>query len=93
MKKSKEELKNTINGLEIDDDTKISLLEDIEDSMDVQSDETVDKATYDALETDYKSLKQKYKDRFLSKEETNEDGDKKEDDEPAEEEVIDIKEI
>lgn len=95
MKMTKEELKNKINGLEIDDDTKIGLLEDVEDSMDVSVEgESVDKATYDTLKSDYDALKQKYKERFLSKEETKDDKeDKKDDEEVKENEVIDVKEI
>lgn len=91
---TKEELKNRINGLEIDDDTKISLLEDIEDSMEIQAEdsETVDKATYDTLKTDYDALKQKYKERFLTKtEETKTEDESAETDES--EEVVDVKEI
>lgn len=94
MKKTKEELKTTINELEIDDDTKISLLEDIEDSVDVASEgETVDKATYETLKTDYDALKVKYKERFLSKSEEPKDEEPKDEEELEEEKVIDVKEI
>lgn len=95
MKVTKEELKNKINDLNIDDDTKISLLEDIEDSMDVATDTTdmVDKATYDALQSDYDALKQKYKDRFLTKEDNKNTDENKDVEEVKEDEVIDVKEI
>ena len=95
MKVTKDELKKKINDLNIDDDTKISLLEDIEDSMDVATDTTdmVDKATYDALQSDYDSLKQKYKDRFLTKEDEKNTDENKDVEEVKEDEVIDVKEI
>lgn len=67
MKLSKEELKKKIDEKISDDDLKIELLEDIEDSIDVSEDETekVEKTTYDELETKYKDLQEKYKQRFL----------------------------
>lgn len=93
MKLSKEELKKKIDEVIQDDETKISLLEDIEDSMEV-SDETekVEKTAYDEVVTKYEELKEKYKERFLKGEEVE----KTEDEEPEEteeKEVIDVKEI
>ena len=66
MKLSKEDLKKKITEVVEDEDTQISLLEDIEDSF-VEPDEvdTVEKTTYDELETKYKDLQEKYKQRFL----------------------------
>lgn len=92
---TKEEMKNRINGLEIDDDTKISLLEDIEDSMDTQAEnsETVDKATYDSLQADYDALKQKYKERFLTKTEETKTEDESAETDESDENVVDVKEI
>lgn len=93
MKLSKEELKVKINDLGIDDEMKISLLEDIEDSMDVAEDnsEKVDKTAYDELEIKYKELVEKYKERFLKGEEAPEE--EKDEEELKEEEIIDVKEI
>lgn len=92
MKLSKEELKKRIDEVIEDDDLKISLLEDIEDSVDVSEEgEKVDKSAYDELEAKYNELKEKYKDRFLKGEEKEE---KEEDiEEVKEEEVIDVQEI
>ena len=93
MKLSKEELKKKIDEVITDDDVKISLLEDIEDSIDVSEDtEKVEKSAYDEVVAKYEELKKKYKDRFLSGDEKVTE--EKEDEEEIEEkEVIDIKEI
>lgn len=96
MKLSKEELKKRIDEVIEDDDVKISLLEDIEDSVDVEDEtEKVDKAAYDEVVTKYEELKTKYKERFLKGDDKEDDKeDKKEyDEELEEEEVVDIKEI
>lgn len=94
MKLSKEELKKKIDEKISDDDLKIELLEDIEDSIDVSEDETekVEKTAYDELEIKYNDLKAKYKERFLKGEEVKED-EKEDGEELKEEEVIDVKEI
>ena len=103
MKLSKEELKKKIDEKIEDEDLKIELLEDIEDSF---NDEAIKEfeARYQAEKADLEAqianekayimdLKARYKERFLSKEET-ENEDKKEDIEELEEkEVIDVKEI
>jgi len=82
-----------------DDDVLIELMEDISDSVvenETESEEiTKLKADNEKLAADYADLKERYKNRFLSsevevKEETEE---KKEDGEPEEKEVIDVKEI
>ena len=96
MKLSKEDLKKKITEVVGDEDTQISLLEDIEDSF-VEPDEvdTVEKTTYDELETKYKDLQEKYKQRFLKGDDKKEAEEKKDevDEELEEKEVIDIKEI
>ena len=96
MKLSKEELKNKIDEVVENEDIKISLLEDVEDSFEVVQEDTtekVDKTVYDEVVAERDEIKRKYKERFLSKEET-ENEDKKEDVEELEEkEVIDVKEI
>lgn len=95
LKLSKEELKKKIDEVIENDDLKISLLEDIEDSIDVQDDvEKVEKSAYDELEVKYEELKTKYKDRFLESDEKKEDVEEKEENEELkEEEVIDVQEI
>jgi hypothetical protein len=96
MKLSKEDLKKKITEVVGDEDTQISLLEDIEDSF-VEPDEvdTVEKTTYDELETKYKDLQEKYKQRFLKGDDKKDAEEKKDevDEELEEKEVIDIKEI
>ena len=96
MKLSKEDLKKKITEVVGDEDTQISLLEDIEDSF-VEPDEvdTVEKTTYDELETKYKDLQEKYKQRFLKGDDKKDAEEKKDevDEELEEKEVIDVKEI
>lgn len=93
MKLSKEELKKKIDEVIEDDDLKISLLEDIEDSVDVQDEtEKVDKSAYDQLKTEYDELKEKYKNRFLTSDEVKEEV-TEEDVGEEKEEVIDVEEI
>lgn len=95
MKLSKEELKQKVNEIISDDNVKISLLEDIEDSVEIPTEidesEKVEKSAYDDLEVKYSELMEKYKDRFLKGDESE----VKEDDikELKEQEVIDVKEI
>lgn len=95
MKLSKEELSAKINELDIDEDVKISLLEDIADSVDVET-EPQENGELEELKIKYESLRERYKERFLKgSDETKEkeDEEEKEDDELKEEEVIDVKEI
>lgn len=93
-KLSAEELSSRINDLEIDDEVKISLMEDITDS--ISNEESAElssiKEEMDKLKAEYDSLKEKYKARFLNAVESEEEP-KKEDEELEEKEVIDIKEI
>lgn len=96
-KLTKEELIQKIDSLSISDDEKISLMEDISDSMgaiDTSELETA-KADLEKALSDIEDLKAKYKARFLS-------GEVKIEDTPAEEvveeveeepEVIDVKDI
>ena len=86
-KLTKEELMNRINELELSDDVKISLMEDISDSLEENTD-VISKEEFDDITNKYEELLSKYKERFLnSKEEI------KEDKEYEEKEVIDVKEI
>ena len=93
MKLSKEDLKKKIDEKIPDDDIKIELLEDIEDSIDISEDETekVEKTAYDEVVAERDEIKRKYKERFLKGEEVKEE--KEDDEELKEEEVIDVKEI
>lgn len=95
MKLSKEDLKKKIDEKISDEDLKIELLEDIEDSIDVSENETekVDKTAYDEVVAERDEIKRKYKERFLKGEEVKEDENKEDDEELKEEEVIDVKEI
>lgn len=93
MKLSKEELKKKIDEVVTDDEIKIGLLEDIEDSVDVTDEtEKVDKTAYDEIVAKYEELKTKYKDRFLKGEEIDKE-ETEETEELKEEEIVDIKEI
>ena len=90
MKLSKDEIKEKINGYEIDDNVKIELMEDVTDSFE----NSVDTSETDELKAKYEELKQKYKDRFLKGEETEkETKDETDNPEMEEKEVIDVKEI
>lgn len=62
MKLSKDELKEKIDSYEIPEETKISLLEDIEDSVDVEQEPVVNE-----FEEKYNKLLQDYKSRFFEK--------------------------
>ena len=97
MKLSKEELKKKIDEKITDEDLKIELLEDIEDSVDVTEDESekVEKTAYDKVVAERDEIKRKYKERFLAPEEVKEESEDVEETEEAEdtEEVIDVKEI
>ena len=73
MKLSKEELKKKIDEKISDDDLKIELLEDIEDSIDVSENETekVEKTAYDEVVAERDEIKRKYKERFLKGDEVS----------------------
>lgn len=91
MKLSKEELKQKINDLAVDDDVKITLLEDVEDSFETTEDNSEE---LKALQTKYEELKEKYKSRFLTgKEDDKKEEDDKKDKELEEQEIIEEKDI
>lgn len=79
-----------------DDDVLIELMEDISDSVvenETESEEiTKLKADNEKLVADYADLKERYKNRFLSSE-VEEKIEEKEEREPEEKEIIDVKEI
>lgn len=91
-KVSAEELSSRINELELDDDTKISLMEDITDSISPDESEELGQLREEIAKKDseLEELKSKYKERFLK---ATEDEEKEEAEELEEKEVIDIKEI
>lgn len=98
MKLSKEELKGKVNELVKDNDVAISLLEDIEDSMEVEGVDTsaVDELQAKLEETQAKlnDLQEKYKKRFLEgAEEKTEEKEEEKTEELKEEEIVDVKEI
>lgn len=80
-----------------DDDLSIEFREDIADSINESEDNSEleeAKAEIEKLKADLADSKQRYKDRFLTSDvyEENEE-EKVEDEEPKEEEIIDVKEI
>lgn len=98
---SKENFKKKIDELEISDDKKIEILEDIEDSWTEDVNEEY-KAIYEAekkemeasiasLEAETANLKAKYKERFFNSDSDNNKEDITEDIEDKK--VIDVKEI
>lgn len=92
MKLSKEELKAKIDEKISDEDLKIELLEDIEDSIDISEEsDKVEKTAYDEVVAERDEIKRKYKERFLQGSDEKEEKEEKE--ELQEEEVIDVKEI
>ena len=97
MKRTKEELVTRVNDLEVDDEIKISLMEDISDSMGV-NENLVDEVIVEDLKREneelkwkYEDLKVRYKERFLS--DNDETDEKDEVIEENKEEVIDVTEI
>lgn len=97
MKLSKKDLMLRISDLIEDEDLKISVLEDMEDSIVEEGtvEEIVDesaKRELEELKWKYESLREKYKERFLKGSETDEE-DEVEETEMKEKEIIDVKEI
>lgn len=90
MKIEKEELLERINSLEIDDEIKIPLMEDISDSIEVTE---TDNSELEDLKAKYEELKVKYKERFFKGSEEEKEEKEEKEDELEEKEVIDIKEI
>ena len=66
MKLSKDELIAKINEKVMDEDVKIELMEDVTDSVQTEgSTNEEDNQRIEELETKYKDLQEKYKERFL----------------------------
>ena len=97
-KLTKEELKSKVDEKIEDADLKLELLEDIEDSIESDDIERVEKSELDELKAKYDELYDKYKSRFLEVKEAKEviEGiaeDIDSDNEVKEEEIIDVQEI
>lgn len=90
MKMSKEELLKKVNEYDIPDEIKISLMEDVSDSLEVAE---PDNSELEEIKAKYEELKEKYKARFLEGEEKEQEEKEDEVEELKEEEVIDVKEI
>lgn len=95
MKLSKDELKQKIVQTVTDEDVQIALLEDVEDSMDITSDNTDEintlKVENEDLKTKYEDIKTKYKNRFLGTD--SKESKEKKIDEPKEEEKVEETDI
>lgn len=95
-KKSKDELLSAIDSMNLDDDSKIALMEDIADSIEGNSEELESiKSELESAKKDVEIWKEKYKDRFMSKEEIKEikEEEPEEPEKEEEKEYIDVKEI
>lgn len=98
-KLSKEELIAKIDASSLSEDEKISFMEDITDSFEIDNTELESvKAELEKALADVEDIKGKYKARFLSSEEVEEvkeeiKEEEVEDPEMKEEEVIDVKDI
>ena len=93
-KYSAEELSSRVNELDLDEDVKISLMEDITDSVSRDESEELAgiKSELEKSKADYEELKEKYKARFLKAVESEEKEEVKDED-LEEKEVIDVKEL
>ena len=93
-KYSAEELSSRVNDLDLDDEVKISLMEDITDSVSPDESEELAgvRAELEKAKADYEELKEKYKARFLKAVESEEEKEEVEED-LEEKEVIDVKEL
>lgn len=89
---SAEELSSRINDLELDDEIKISLMEDITDSVSPDESEELSylKEEIQKKDSELEELKEKYKERFLK---ASEEKEEPKDEDLEEKEIIDIKEI
>lgn len=91
---SAEELSERINGLDIEDEIKIALMEDITDSVSPDESEELTslKAEIEDLKTKYEDVKAKYKERFLKAVESDDKEDEVEE-ELEEKEVVNVTDI
>ena len=93
-KYSAEDLSSRINELELDDEIKISLMEDITDSVSPDESEELAnlKSELEEYKAKYEDVKAKYKERFLKAVESD-DKEEKVEEELEEKEVIDVTDI
>lgn len=90
---TREELISKIDGLEISEETKIELMEDITDldaGEDLHADYDEVVAARDEYKNKYEEVRENYKKRFMTSEK---DPEEKEEVDEEKDEVIDIKEI
>lgn len=94
-KLTKEELNKRIDELELDDDIKISLMEDISDSINDDTEVNALREEILSKDSEIADLKEKYKSRFLESTETAKDVEEAAASVEADEEekVIDVTEI
>lgn len=88
MKLTLEEFKEKVNDYDIDDDIKISILEDLSDSF-------TDDDNEDEYKLKYLELRERYKNRFLNSEDiedTDDDIDVNDDDVDTKK-IVDVREI
>ena len=91
MKLSKKEFKKKLDEKIQDEDLKIELLEDVEDSFEVEdTTEKVEKSAYDEVVAERDEIKRKYKERFFK---TEEDDETEEPEGMKEEEVFEKEDI
>lgn len=90
---TREELSKRVDDLDIDDEVKVSLMEDIYDSMeDKESEELAKlKEELDKKQAEYDDLLSKYKERFFTSDDKEVDEEEKI--EVEDEDVIDVKEL
>lgn len=90
---TREELSKRVDDLDIDDEVKVSLMEDIYDSMEDKESEELSKLKeeLDKTKADYDDLLSKYKERFFASDDKEVDEEEKI--EVEDEEVIDVKEL
>lgn len=98
MKLTKEELLTRVNTLEVDDEIKVSLMEDIDDTIGDNAnivDDTINeqlKREKEELQWKYDDLLARYKERFLTGDDN--EGDNDDNDENVDiSEVVDVTEI
>lgn len=98
-KLSKDEFLKKVNEMDFNDDVKISLMEDITDSLEDSSSELDSlKAEIEQLKSELEEAKRKYIERFLSAEEVKDEikdevNDEEVYEEKESEDVIDVKDI
>ena len=97
MKLTKEELINKVNELELDDDKKIELMEDITDSIEIVEGSSVEvdelKGKIEELEMKNEDLKRRYKERFLNDNDGEQEEKEKIEEKEDVDEFVDVKEI